>query len=94
MEKRCTSAVPCALTPKIIELNPELFTGHDAAHGWGQEGIKSSRVASGRIRRCSKSHGSGRVGSGRVRPDSNHTGRAGFKSYVSGRVQTLRIGPA
>ena len=48
-----------------------LFTGHDPARGPGQEVFKisrvgSGRVGSGRVRRYSKSHGSGRVESGRV----------------------------
>ena len=43
--------------------------------------FKISRIESGRIRRCSKYHGSGRMGPGRVGSDGAGSGRVG-----SGRV--------
>ena len=75
--------------------------GHDPTRGSGQEGLKIPQVGSGRVKRCSKCHGSGRVGSttfqisrvgpGRIKRFSNITGRVGsgpevFKSRGSGRV--------
>ena len=63
----------------------------------------TGRVGSGRVRKLSKSHGSGRVGSGQeVSVKSHGSGRVGsgqevFKSHVLGRVgsrgfQILRFG--
>lgn len=43
-----------------------LFTGRDPIRGSGQEVFKNIRVGSGRVRRYSKSHGSGRVRLGGV----------------------------
>ena len=40
---------------------PGLFTGHDPTRGSGQGVFKISRVESGRVKRFSKSRGSGRV---------------------------------
>ena len=52
-----------------------------------------SRVGSNRVGNCSKCHGSGRVGSGRVKSFSNLTSRVGsgrefFISHGSGQVMT------
>ena len=49
------------------------------------------RIGSNRIRKCSTSHGLGRVGSGRVKRFPNLAGRVGvgqklFKFHGSGRV--------
>ena len=44
-----------------------LLIGRDPTRGPCQEVIKVSRVEWGRVRRCLKYHGTGRVGSGRVR---------------------------
>ena len=87
---------------------PGFFTGHRTC-GSGQKRVELSRVrsdgdGSGRVRRCSKSDGSGRVGSDRVRIFSNllgrvRSGRVGsggvrrcFKSHGSGRVRSGRVG--
>ena len=46
-----------------------LFTGHDP-NGSGQGGSKISRVGSGRVKRFSKSRGSGRVMTRKIRVTS------------------------
>ena len=60
--------------------------GHDPTRGSGQEVFKtrgSSPLGSGRVRRCSKSYGSGRDGMGQVF----------FKSHGSGRATLTRSSP-
>ena len=47
-----------------------LFTGHDPTRGSGQGGFKISRVGSGRVKRFSKSRGSGRVMTREIRVTS------------------------
>ena len=43
------------------------FTGHPPARGSSEEVLRNSRVESGRVRRCSKPHGSARVELGGLR---------------------------
>ena len=59
---------------------------HDPARGSVQEVFENSWVESGRVRRCSKSHGSGRIGSDRVGP-----GQEVLKSRGSDRVRIARV---
>ena len=82
---------------------PGLFTGHAPTRGSGQKGFKMSRVGSGRVRRCSESHGWGQVGSrgfqisrvrsGRVKRFSNLTGRveSGHEVLKMSRVGSGRV---
>ena len=78
------------------------FAGHDPARGSVQELFKNSRVESGRVRRCSKPHGSrlvgsvragsGQVGSARIEPGRIEPGRVGSGRVGSGRVGSGRVG--
>ena len=63
---------------------PGVSTGRDPSRRSGQGVSKISRGESGQIRRCSKSHGSGRVWSGRVRRFSNLAGRVNPIRLVRG----------
>ena len=55
-----------------------ISTARDQARGSGQEVFKHWWVEPGRVKRCSKYHGSGQVG---------------FKSHGSGRAALTRSGP-
>ena len=80
----------------------ELFGGHDPTRGSGEGAFQISRVASGRVKKCSKVHGSGRVGlqglqispvgSGQVRSRFFRTSRVGSGRVGSGWVGSGRAG--
>ena len=75
---------------------------HDPARWSDQEVFAKSRVQSGRVRTCSNSQGSSRigpgifhilrVGSGRVGSDRVGSGRVGSGRVGSGRVGSGRVG--
>ena len=78
----CTSSINHVLLPGTWLLIARLFTRHDPTRG----SFNISRVGSGRVRRCSKRHVSGRVNkfsnlAGRVR-----SGQKVFSYRASGRI--------
>ena len=67
-----------------------------ASRSWGQDISKLfSRVESGRVRRCSKSHGSERVGSGGFHTSQDGSGRVALtrpeREEVVRLVRILKI---
>ena len=58
-------------------LLPGLFTDHYPTDGLGQEVFDTSKADSGLVKRCSKSHGSGWVGSDQEVVKSHGPGRVG-----------------
>ena len=56
-------------------------------HGSGEDTLKIALVESGRVRRCSKSYGSGWVGPGRAWSDRIGSGRIGSGLVGSGRLR-------
>ena len=54
-----------------------VFTSHEPVRGSDHNAIKNLRVEPCWVRRCSKSHGKGRAGSGRVSRFSKIMERAG-----------------
>ena len=75
-------------SPEKNTYSSVLLTGHDPARGSAQKVLKDSRVGSSWVRRCSKSHGSGRVESGRV--GSSRVESGGFQISQVGR-ETLTL---
>ena len=64
--------------------------GHDPIRGSGHGVLTMSRVGSGRVRKCSKSHGSGRVRSGQKFFKIHGSGRVKNFSNLRGRVRSGR----
>ena len=71
-----------------LSILKELLTGRNPARESGQEGVfKTSRVKPDRATRCSKSHGTGRVGSGGFQMSRVGPGRSWHDP--TGREMTL-----